>query len=119
MLQNLQYKLTEPLPLHIRKEVYEKAIIYYRELDKYGRNDNLKDYGTGLCMSLPCFLYNLEHWYNDRSVNWNYQDTPTAFPEIRRFTRIASNDIDYCTIRVGILEQCLEIVNKAIENETF
>lgn len=79
-MKNIHIKsLKEVVPTELRLEVYKKAILCIE--------NNIKIAGMcshGLCLLLPCLLWDLKHPSSLTPDNkeWNYQDTSIAFPEL-------------------------------------
>lgn len=72
-----------------RLSVYERALELLSEqyrtgkpLPYAGKNDRL-----GLCILFPCILWDLNHYLDlgPDEENWNYHDTPMAFPELAKY----------------------------------
>ncbi len=71
--------LGEVVPAKIRLEVYKEALeIIEKNLWKSGTN------GHGLCVLLPCCLWNLISFLDKApdGKDWKYQATTISFPEL-------------------------------------
>ena len=80
-MKNSQIKnLKEVVPKEIRIQVYKDALRYYASLEE-GRREI---WGTGLCMVIPCALWDFSHYLDNESINmkWDFDDTGIAFPEL-------------------------------------
>jgi len=81
------------VPTDIRIDTYKKAIdIIKNGAPKHGV------FPHGICLLLPCVLWNLQHYCDDapNGDGWNYQDTPNQFPELTqaRLNKIKEADWD-------------------------
>lgn len=81
--------LTEIVPKSIRIKIYKKAL-------KILENDPelTKRLGTGICLVLPCILWDLNHFLdvNPFGEDWNYREAKIAFPELAEFCRMPSEE---------------------------
>jgi hypothetical protein len=78
-MKNTQIKnLKDVVPKEIRLQVYKDALDYYHTPKKDRRN-----WAEGLCLLLPCILWDLCHYLDD-SIVWDYDETSTAFPELEK-----------------------------------
>lgn len=78
--------LDEIIPKDIRVQTYIDALEYYeqRKWDKEDKSEG--DYAEGLCLVLPCIMWDL---YNYLSIApdgeyWHWTKTQEAFPELGR-----------------------------------
>lgn len=81
--------LKKPIPIDIRIEVYKDAIDIIKNNIKH---DTLTTNSiSALCLLLPCILWDLDHWLQDTpaGIDWNHNDVPKAFPEIKQWTEEA------------------------------
>lgn len=111
------YSLTEVLPVEVRREVYTKCIDILEEmLDNPTQSffgANTKSDELGLCILLPCILYNLEHYLDKakgKKENWWYGDTPKAFPEVKDYI----DTVRYLGTLKGRNERRIEILKTAL-----
>lgn len=90
-MKNRQYTLKEALPFNVRLNVYIEALIDYRANYIDTRFSGLETVteNIGLCLALPCILWNLGHYldevtYDDgrKEYRWDYKDVHKAFPEL-------------------------------------
>lgn len=68
------------VPIEIRLDVYKKALKILENSRKKSRLNS----DDGLCLLLPCVLWNLEYW-QDRApdgYHWYYCNTSKSFPEL-------------------------------------
>lgn len=72
--------LRREVPAEIRLEVYKDALDYL-EADYYEKN-----WGGGLCLILPCALWDLPHYCSNSPDGYpfDYYYTIKAFPELTR-----------------------------------
>lgn len=110
-MRNEQYELTEILPKNIRMEVYKEALKFIKcKEEKYG----LYGKHSGLCLILPCILWDLDTYLSDdpNDNQWEYFDTSTAFPEISEILNTLSNSElsidDKVKLRIEFLENLLK-----------
>ena len=80
--------LLSPVPDDIRREVYTKALDYYEHPEqwatKYKEKDDNPTYPLGICLALPCILWELPDYshYAPNDEMWDYHHAVIAFPEI-------------------------------------
>ena len=112
-MKNYDCTLEEVVPSEIRLEVYKEALNFI-ENDK-------KEYGLdkydGLCLLLPCIMWDLNHFLNnDPNGNyWYYGDTQYSFPEFGKLIHLIK-DCNYdekIETRIKVLKSCI----KTLENE--
>ena len=94
-MKNETLNLKQELPPILRLSIYRQAKQYLTALLQEGKNDIHNDINSpyynkhwiyNLCLLFPCILWDL-HSYLDTAPfghNWNFLDTPTAFPELKR-----------------------------------
>lgn len=122
-MRNTNLKLTEPIPIEIRKMVYSEALIYYKNImDCHTENkQQLKKYDSsilGICMSLPCILWDLDSYMDDvNGIYWNYFNTEIAFPEIKHYIKNLnikqeSNLFEMAKQRYDIIQKIINNLNK-------
>lgn len=79
------------VPKEIRLEVYKEA------LEIFKNNTKKSDLNTksGLCLLLPCILWDLENFLDKApdGKHWSYSDTGKRFPEL---TDNVIEDIEKC-----------------------
>lgn len=109
------YKLDKELPREVRFPVYKKALEIYKSIIK----DNSVEFagmgvsgGIGLCMILPCILWNLNDYLDNApdGNHWSFLRTSTAFPEIKEYIPILEAEMDSLRrvyLRIEILEKIL------------
>ena len=81
LLPSSHYDENKVVPKKVRLEVYERAIEII-EKDK----DGLRTIGTGLCLLLPCILWDLNR-FTDCKPNgepFRYKNTKCMFPELTK-----------------------------------
>lgn len=111
-MKNIHIKnLLSEVPKEIRLQVYKEALEYY-DKELYNILYNLITppglctgyYGIGICLVLPCILWELHNYLSASPANevWDYEDTSIAFPELSKeiiseITKasIKGDDIDY------------------------
>ena len=73
--------LKQEVPLDIRIKVYKEAIKYLEKVLKGGEDK----YYVGLCILLPCLLWNLNAFFSvaPDNLDWETDDTVIAFPELK------------------------------------
>jgi hypothetical protein len=87
--------LLEIVSVDIRISVYKKAIKLIEKQIIFASVE-----GYGLCLLLPCILWDLKH-YCDLAPNgkdWEYRDTIIAFPELTEEMIVELLDVE-ATIR--------------------
>ena len=79
-MRNTQYTLKDKIPPEIRLETYKAALSWYED-----NSPNKKHWGRGLCLVLPCALWNLDIYLRNmpNGATWDWKDTEEAFPEIK------------------------------------
>mgnify|MGYP003442819381 FL=1 len=113
MKKYIHPSLKKKVPKELRLEIYKKALDFYITGGIIAR---MKPKNAGLCMLLPCILWNLEDYLdgnpNDDS-DWSYHDTQIAFPEItkRIIYKVRDNE-DTVKKRIKILKRII----KRLEN---
>lgn len=73
--------LHQVVPIEIRLEVYKEAILALKQTD----SDKYSLIGSkGLCLLLPCILWDLETFSDETPEykNWDWHDATIAFPEL-------------------------------------
>jgi hypothetical protein len=90
--------LRKVVPPEIRLQIYENALLFFEADDddySYNHYYKLEKEGAGLCLLLPCILWNLDDYLENQKNNkyWNYSDTSIAFPEL---TEEIAQEIMYC-----------------------
>jgi len=113
MKKYIHPSLKKEVPKELRLEIYKKALDFYITGGMIARMDPKN---AGLCMLLPCILWNLEDYLdgnpNDDS-DWNYHDTQKAFPEItKRIIYKVRDSEDTVKKRIKILKRII----KRLEN---
>jgi hypothetical protein len=114
------------VPPKERLKVYQEAKKYLKAEPSSRFNDN-KDKivdELGVCMLLPCLLWNLDSYLDnipESNRYWSYSDTVLAFPE---FT---DKDIDYITsfrslearkkARYKVMNKAVKEVNKILKSK--
>jgi hypothetical protein len=80
------------VPTEIRIETYKKAI----DIVKSGEPKH-NVFPHGLCLLLPCVLWNLQHYCDDAPSEdgWNYHDTKNMFPELTQMRLDKIKGIDW------------------------
>ena len=87
---NKGYTLKQIIPSKVRKEVYFKAIEYFKNEDysKF-KKDSTSNQPLSLSMLLPCLLWDLKS-FTDKAPNgevWDYEDTEEAFSELKEIQK--------------------------------
>ena len=88
------------VPTEIRIDTYKKAIDIVKSGEpKHGI------YPHGLCLLLPCILWNLTHYCDDAPCGdeWDYNDTSNQFPELTQS-------------RINSIKE-LSVTNKTLKNK--
>lgn len=108
------------VPSKIRREVYLKALDYYREGDyeRFRKCEKGKPKPTtylNLGMLLPCLLWGLDCWTDESpSGEWDWDDTDKAFPEIRKISlkisKVKDHDLKQ-KIRFSELKRIISTLN--------
>lgn len=88
-LQGFKHKsLKVVVPLEIKIQIYENALLFFQSDKKdwdYDYHYKLEQHEAGLCILLPCILWNLpDYLSNPKTCNWAYQHTSIAFPELTK-----------------------------------
>ena len=107
------------VPKELRLEIYKKAVEYYNNYNPQNDWSVSKSKGRGLCLVLPCILWDLVDYYGNPphlTEPWKHHDTQFAFPEINPWVQcVNSIGTGYITISMRI-EFLQEVINK-LENE--
>ena len=77
------FDLGNPIPKNVRLRVYKQALKLYTDYVA-GKHNELDNYSSALCLSLPCILYSLEK-YTDLQPNGNmfyWTSSRKSFPEL-------------------------------------
>lgn len=78
--------LDEVIPADIRLQTYIDTLGYY-EQRKWDEEDESEGYyGDGLCLVLPCIMWDLYNYLSNTPDGeyWDWTDTQKAFPELFR-----------------------------------
>lgn len=106
------------VPEELRFLIYQEALDYYENedylIDKY--NCDRDTLPLGLCLLLPCMLWDLKHFLQDApdGENWDFSDTRIAFPEIKDFLKVigkARTREEEVETRISVLKQILKSKN--------
>lgn len=75
--------LKKEVPTEYRLKIYELAIEYYENYEEISAEN---DRGEGLCLVLPCILWNLPTYHNSppHQEFWDWGDSVVAFPELQK-----------------------------------
>ena len=128
-VRNQHCKPKQEVPIGIRLEVYKEVLDLIKKYPQYDKHDNMineeqyEGTGRGLCILLPCKLWNLRHnmLNSDGSItfhkDWYYYQTPIMFPELCQYLSQLSysNGYEKYLLRIEFLEA---IINN-IEHELF
>ena len=117
MYTNTEYDLSKELPKEIRLDVYKKAIdIIENDIDDKKVNFGIKC--KGLCLILPCILWNLKslNELTPKGKDWSYDGAKIAFIEIRKHINKLSKIPTERESNIYRLEILKNIV-KQLENE--
>jgi hypothetical protein len=81
-MRNKKYTLEKELPKKIKLQVYKKALKLYKNDE-----NTIRQLGQGLCLVLPCVLWELNHYLDNapNAGNWSHLKTEIAFPEIKPY----------------------------------
>jgi len=110
-MKNKDISIHDIVPKHIRRATYKKAI---EAIESEKRIAGLCSFG--LCLILPCLLWDLDHFLSQTPQNraWDAYDTPSMFPEltekrIHSISRIYSDNpqIDRNKQRIKVLTEML------------
>lgn len=119
-MKNETITLDTIVPKEIRKQVYQEALKYYQNYLIYpNKYQNLDDEDSlGLCLLLPCVLWDLEHYLNDSPTGlWEYEATVHAFPEIKDYIPEIQGEFNQdkkLKIRIKVLTEILYNLNYTV-----
>lgn len=111
--------LREIVPIEIRLQIYKNALLFLKSDKKYRNSEydyNLEYDQAGLCILLPCILWNLKDYLSNpkhSNEDWAYQHTSIAFPEL---TKDVIDNIEKCDSekavkkRIKYLKQWIKIL---------
>ena len=106
--------LRQEVPIELRLETYKEALNYLIA------NKNTSDpvYGSGLCLVLPCILWGLTDCddYAPNGMDWLWQHTPIAFPEIKEWVERAKYIREETSVVRQIRIEALQTIITELEN---
>ena len=108
MKYNYNRSLKIVVPKDIRLSVYKDAIkIFERNEPAFGMNSK------GLCLLLPCILYDLDHYLKNKKGGeiWSWWETEKAFPEIEPYINELNGTIgneEKNALRLSILKKIVK-----------
>ena len=112
-MKNYDCTLGEIVPETIRLEVYKEALDFIEnDGEKYGL-----DKYDGLCLLLPCVMWDLDHYLNNDPNNccWAYTETIKSFPEfgelIHSIIKCVDKNVEVES-RIEVLKSCIKILEK-------
>jgi len=81
-MRNKKYTLEKELPKKIKLQVCKEALELYKNDE-----NTIQQLGIGLCLVLPCVLWELNHYLSctPNDENWSHSKTEIAFPEIKHY----------------------------------
>jgi hypothetical protein len=113
-MRNKKYTLEKELPKKIKLQVYKEALELYKNDE-----NTIKQLGYGLCLVLPCVLWELNHFLNSapNGEGWKFKDTCIAFPEIDKYIEEIS-DISIYDNTIEKMQKRIEVLKEIIQNLT-
>ena len=75
------------VPKELRLEIYKKAVEYYNNCNPQKDWGVAKTKGRGLCVVLPCILWDLVSYCENPphlTESWDWGDSVVAFPELQK-----------------------------------
>ena len=115
-MKNEFINLGEPVPDELRLEVYIEAKKCVEQMLEGTFNKYRAECDLGLCLLLPCVLWDLEDYCENSpaDVDWDYNDTAKSFPEISEWIpKIES--MEHCRKNKVRLE-CIESAIKQMKS---
>jgi len=116
-MKNINIDIGDEIPDRIRLQTYIEAKQHVEAIIKDSSYNVFKlNQWIGLCILLPCCLYDLKCFSDDQpnGKEWNHFDTVKSFPEIESYISIiekANSHMQKHSIR-------LKCLNKAIQTLT-
>lgn len=113
-MRNKQYTLEKELPKKVKLQVYKDALELYKNDE-----NTIKQLGWGLCLVLPCVLWEINH-YLDTMPNeecWSHKETEIAFPEIKPYINSLNEPLNHKHTNTLTRISWLEEIIKKLENE--
>ena len=106
----MEYPKNQLVPLFKRIEVYKSSLDILND-------DRMKYHYSGLCIMLPCILWNLNsHLDSVNGEEWDWMETKNMFPEIEPFIEsicILETIDERITKRISIIEKILLTLNES------
>ena len=112
-MKNYDCTLGEVVPEKIRLEVYKEALDFIEnDREKYGL-----DKYDGLCLLLPCIMWDLDHFLNSdpNDYYWYWDETADSFPEFGELIHLITKCIDEdeeVEARIKVLKSCIKSLEK-------
>lgn len=112
-MKNYDCTLGEVVPETIRLEVYKEALDFI-ENDREGYGLDKYD---GLCLLLPCIMWDLNHFLSSdpNGYYWCWDETQYAFPEFGELIHLITECIDEneeVEARIKVLKTCIKLLEK-------
>jgi hypothetical protein len=120
---NWKKTLNRKVPMYLRLQIYQTALKILNELQagkkpakRYGLGD-----GPGLCLLLPCILWNLDNYLDDAPDGnwWDYHQTSIAFPELTEKFIVQINYLERegrVLLRIEFLEKTIRELKEKLSN---
>jgi len=118
--KNITIKPNTLVPTEIRIDTYKKAIDIIKDgVPKHGV------FPHGICLLLPCILWNLKHYCDDAPCGegWNFQDTSNQFPELTQARLIKIKEVDWANdkaknkMRINVLRGMIKQAEATLQRE--
>ncbi len=119
-MKNLHIKnLGQVVPAEIRLEIYKTAL---RIIEKQERVFGLLKDSYGLCLLLPCVLWNLDNYLSKApdGNNWSYFTTSSSFPELtsKVLDKLNKTETDEQAnkIRIKFLKDFIKMLENSLQS---
>ena len=112
-MKNIDIHPRQVVPIEPRLKIYKEALDLIKDNRDFRTSTGDWVFNdVGLCLILPCLLWDLHYMYNPPNGNWHNWDTPIMFPELNKFI-LVHKVLDITTkekqeLRIKFLEEAIE-----------